>query len=310
MIKPPRLRKSDTIGIIAPGSPVEKKKLRDGIGLLESHGYRIKNGKHVLAGNGYLAGSDIQRIDDLHEMFLDPAVRAVLCARGGYGSGRLLDLVDFSVIRDNPKIFSGYSDITALQCAILRKTGLVTFSGPMVAPDFGGITVGDITFTHFRDLVSGDENAGILSSYSDSLEVICSGKAEGMIVCGCLSLITSIAGTPYEPDFRDAILVLEDIGEEPYRLDRALNTLKLHGIFEKLSGLVLGKFVDCGSTQKGSEQITIREIVKPLVERYSIPAMMNLSYGHVKNMITIPLGIRAEIDTDNRLFRLTENPVN
>jgi len=308
--KPLRLERGDTIGIISPGSPVEEEKMYAGIACIERHGYKTRIGRHALGESGYLAGPDEQRLDDLHEMFAAPDVKAVFLSRGGYGTGRLLKLIDYSLIRGNPKILVGYSDATALQWALLRQASLITFSGPMVVPDFGIKSINEVSTNHCWLLLSGNGEAGRLSEYADTqLEIIYPGSASGPILCGCLSLITSIVGTQFCPEFDGVILVIEEIGEEPYRLDRAINTLELHGVFEKISGLVLGKFVDCEAERPRERHISIREIVLPLVRKYNIPTLMNFPYGHISGKITIPIGAQAVINTSNLSFSLTDNPV-
>ncbi|KPK95019.1 hypothetical protein AMJ80_05220 [bacterium SM23_31] len=311
LIKPPRLYSGDTIGIIAPGSPVKKTRLRRGVDYLKRIGYRIKLGENIYKQNGYLAGNDTARVNDLHSLFCNSEVKAIILARGGYGALRLLNLINYKYIRENPKILIGYSDATALQFAILQKAELVTFSGPMAAADFGSAAVNRDAVTHLFAVLNKDNSAKYLYNYNSAqLEVLHPGKAHGPLICGCLSVIISCIGTQYCPDFDGAILVLEDIGEEPYKLDRAITTLRHHGIFDKINGLVLGKFVNCRSSKKRDKHITIEEILLPVVKEYNIPALMNLSYGHIPEKITLPAGVMAVFDTADKKFMLMEDAVN
>lgn len=310
MIKSPRLSKGNTIGIIAPGSPVKKESVNAGAEYLKKLGFEVCFGSHLFFKSGYLAGADEDRLRDIHKMFEAAEIDAIICARGGYGSNRLLERLDYGLIRNNPKIFVGYSDITALQAAILKKSELITFSGPMLSPDFGLQEIDEFALSHFFELLSGSEDAGIFSKICpEKLETLYPGIAEGVLVCGCLSVLAGIAGTEYWPDMKNAILVIEDIGEEPYRLDRALSTLRLHGVFDKINGLILGQFVDCEPSNARDKNINIKEIITPIVTEYKIPSMMNFLYGHIQNKLTLPYGVKARINTENGDFFLTEKAV-
>ncbi|MCB0752649.1 MAG: LD-carboxypeptidase, partial [Ignavibacteriae bacterium] len=231
IIKPKKLNKNDVIGIVSPASsPDHYEAIENGVKYLEGIGYRVKIGKNVGKKHGYLAGSDEERLDDLHKMFVDKEVKAIFSIRGGYGSGRLLDRLDFSLIKKNPKIFVGYSDITALQIAIFNKTGLVTFAGPMVATDFSG-EVNKFAEENFWKVLNSSKKIGkIYNPQKEKFYMLNSGRGEGKIIGGNLALVSSLMGTPFLPKFKDSILLLEDIGEEPYRVDRLLNQLKLANV--------------------------------------------------------------------------------
>jgi len=309
--KPPRLKTGDSIGIIAPGGPVKPSLLHRGIRYLKNCGYDVRIGKFVYEKKGYLAGNDTDRVNDFHDMLLDPLIKAIIFARGGYGSLRLLPLINYNLIRQNPKILVGFSDITALQFAVLRKSHLVTFSGPMAAVEFGAATVNKTTGEHLWSVVSGEEKANDLYKYNaGKLDTLHPGRAKGHLICGCLTVINSFIGTRYCPDFTGAILVLEDIGEEPYKLDRAVTTMDLHGAFDKINALVLGKFVKCNGSKVSEKNITINEIIKPIAESKDIPTLINLSYGHIPNKITLPIGVSASIDSADGTFVLNEFAVN
>lgn len=309
--KPIRLLPRDTIGIIAPCGPVQLSKLNRGIQYVKNCGYKVILGEYVTKRSGYLAGSDAERLSDIHSMFSNPEVKAIYAARGGYGSIRLLDKINYELIKNNPKIFSGYSDVTALQLAFIHCAQLVTFSGLMVAPDFGEKQINSTADNHFWSLLKKDLRARELTAYSSAhLEVVYPGLARGIVIGGCLTVLLGCIGTQYCPDFTGALLVLEDVGEELYRIDRAFATLKQHKILKKINGLVLGQFVNCRASKKRDQHITIRDIVEPIAREYKVPTVMNFSYGHIPEKLTVPFGILAELDTRKRTFTLLEDAVN
>ncbi|MFH2003337.1 MAG: LD-carboxypeptidase, partial [Bacteroidota bacterium] len=228
IVKAKALRKGDIIGIAAPASPPNSiDDLNKGIRYLEQIGYRIEVGKHVYDKFGYLAGEDKHRADDLNNLISNPKVKAIFIVRGGYGSHRILPMIDYKSLKCNPKIFVGYSDITVIQLAVFKKTGLVTFAGPMLAPDFSK-TISESAEELFWRLVSSTKPVGGISKYQNQpFRVIHQGKAEGILLGGNLSIISSLVGTPFIPSFSKSILMLEDIQEAPYRIDRMLHQLKL-----------------------------------------------------------------------------------
>ncbi|MFC1564071.1 LD-carboxypeptidase [candidate division KSB1 bacterium] len=307
VLKPLKLRASDLIGVISPGSPVNPEYLEEGIRRLQNLGFRVVTGRYATDTKGYLAGEDDNRLADLHEMFENPDIKMIMLARGGYGCMRLIENLDYKLIANNPKILTGFSDATALQFAIFEKTGMVSFSGPMVETNFGRNDLDDFAEKHFQDMVTGNTgNSFLPEPVAGRLGIICHGKAEGTLICGCLSVILGLLDTEYCPDLDGAILVIEDVSEPPYKIDRAIYTLKIHRVFEKISGLVLGSFVDCESDNEPS----VDEIIKPVAEEYGIPVMKNLSYGHIPGIMTIPFGVKARLNTENGKFELAEIPVN
>ncbi len=307
LIKPEKIKKGDTIGIVGPGSPMIQERLNNGIKYLKQIGYNVKLGKHLNDEYGYLAGKDLDRASDINQMFADPEVQAIFCTRGGYGTPRLLDMINYDLIRKNPKIFVGYSDITALQLAIYAKTGVVTFSGPMAAVEMGkGIE--PFTEEHFWSMMSGSAPAMELNGRDNSLKCLKSGRAEGRLLGGCLSLICSLMGTPYLPDFTDAILLSEEIGEEPYRIDRYLTQLKLSGILNQVNGIILGQFVDC-APESDAPSLTIEQIIQDLTTDINIPILAGIPYGHIDVKYTMPIGVPILLDSDNQIVELLDNPV-
>lgn len=238
MIHAERLFKGDTIGVVAPASPPNLKKLEKAIPFMESMGLNVKVGNYVSKVNGYLAGTDAERLEDFHQMFHDPSIKAIFCAGGGYGTARITDSIDMELIKKNPKIFWGYSDITYLHTAIRQQTGLVTFHGPMLSSDIGQDDFDDRSAELFHQLFE-PKTLSYDSRFSET-ETIAAGETVGPLTGGNLSLIVSGIGTAYEIDVRDKILFIEDIDEAPYRVDSMLNQLKLSGKLKEAAGIVVG----------------------------------------------------------------------
>ncbi len=286
LLRPPRLRPGDQIGVISPAGPVDPDEIKAGTELLESSGFRVKVGPHVYDRLDYLAGRDEVRLEDLHAMFQAREIRAIFCARGGYGSPRLLDKIRYDLIGKNPKILMGYSDITALLVAIHKRTGLITFHGPMV-----------------RDLRTKDQGnwETLLELLSSGLpfqlrlekaNCLVPGKATGSLLGGNLSLICHLLGTPYMPSFEGCILFLEEKGEALYRLDRMLTHLRLSGQLDQLSGLIGGQFENCPQIS------VIDELLMDMFSDLNIPIVTNLPIGHGEENVVLPIGLRAELDTE------------
>jgi len=310
LLKPPRLRPGDLIGVVAPASPMKHDRLENGIRYLENLGYKVKLGKCVYHEHGYLAGRDRERADDINKMFRDRRVKAIFCIRGGYGTPRLLPLLDYHAIRANPKIFVGYSDITALQMAMLRHAGLATFSGPMVAAEMGK-GIDPFTEEKFWRLLTHPEPFGDLARpVGGHYQVIARGKTSGPLLGGCLSLIVCLVGTPHFPNVKGSIFCVEELGEAPYRLDRMLAQLREAGILQRLGGFVLGQMTDCVPTDNEPSQ-TLDDLMRDFIAPLKIPAIAGLDYGHVDVKYTLPLGIRAELSArrGKQQLRIVESAV-
>ena len=309
-LKPPRLRKGDLIGIVSPAStPATQEKVDKGVRYLEDLGYRVKIGLHVMAQYGYLAGTDEERAADLNDMLRDPAVKAVFALRGGYGTPRILDLLDYGAARRDPKILVGYSDITGLQLAFLRKAGLVTFSGPMVAVEMWE-NIDPFTEENFWRVVTSASRLGNLQNPADEPMVAYNkGKVSGILVGGNFSLLASLMGTPYLPDLRKVILVLEDVDEAPHRVDRMFAQLRHAGILKGIAGLVLGRFTDCVPSDPSKPHLTIDQVLQEAVNAVDCPVLTNLQYGHIAKKLTIPFGVRATLDTRTGSLRVSEGAV-
>ena len=310
IIKPPRLRKGELIGVISPASaPNSSEKIEKGVRYLESLGYRVTVGKNAAQVHGYLAGTDEQRASDLNAMLNDKSVRAIFAVRGGYGTPRLLPLVDFRAAKRNPKIIVGYSDLTALQLALVRKSGLVSFSGPMVGVEmFNGID--PYTEEHFWRVLTSSKKIGALPNpTNEPLLSLRDGKASGSLLGGNLALLLSLLGTPYAPDFKKSILVLEDIDEAPHRIDRMMMQLLNAGILENLSGLAFGKFTACVPSDASQPHFTAEQVLAQYAKRLRVPVVANLQYGHIAKKLTLPFGVRAQMDAGKRTLGISGSAV-
>ncbi len=296
LIKPKRLNKGDTVGIIAPASPPNKENLKRSFPFLEELGLKIKVGKHVYDEHGYLAGSDEKRLADLHGMFADEEVKAIICAGGGYGTGRIASQIDYNLIKNNPKIFWGYSDITFLHTAIRQKTGLVTFHGPMLASDIGKEDVHPLSKECFKQLFE-----PVIVQYTDEispLEALVDGSVSGDITGGNLTLIASTIGTPFEIDTKEKLLLIEDINEEPRSIDRMLNQLHMAGKLNDAAGFIIGDFHNCVPERELS--LTLEEVIEHYMQLANKPALKGFNFGHCSPHISIPLGVKAVLDTESK----------
>jgi muramoyltetrapeptide carboxypeptidase len=294
IVKPPRLRQGDLIGIISPAGPVNEPELQPGQKILRSSGFKVRLAPHVYDNRGYLAGDDEVRLDDLHDMFRDPKVKAIFCARGGYGSPRLLHKIRYNLIKDNPKIIVGYSDITSLLMAVYKKTGLITFHGPMVR-DLAKNSCNN--WDNLHRLLSADHLQSLNLREGTALKP---GKVTGPLVGGNLSLICSLIGTPFLPSLDRCILFIEEKGEPLYRLDRMLTHLFLSGQLKHLSGLIAGQFEGCGDTA------AINEMLMDIVSDLPIPFATGLPVGHGPENTAVPLGLMAELNTERMTLSIME----
>ncbi len=308
--KPKKLKKGDLIGLIAPASaPEEPFKINSAVKYFESLGYRVETGENINKQLGYLAGSDEERLSDLHLMFKNKEVKAVFCLRGGYGSGRLLDKIDYKLIKNNPKIFVGYSDITALQMALFAKTGLISFAGPMPVIDFAE-NISSFTEENFWKLLTSNAKPGRVNlPDGENLYKLSKGIAKGKIVGGNLSILTSLAGTPYLPDFKNNILLIEETGEVPYRIDRMLNQLKLANIINKTAGIILGTFTDCNELDPEKITLTLGEVIDHYFCNIDKPVVYNFKHGHIKDNLTVPIGIKVKLNASRQFVEYEESAV-
>lgn len=310
IIKPKKLNSKDVIGIIAPGSsPDDHSRIEKGVGYLEKMGYRTQLGKNVGKTKGYLAGTDSERLSDLHQMFADKNVKAIFCLRGGYGAFRLLDKINYKLIKDNPKIFVGYSEITSLQNAFLQKAGLVTFAGPMVAVDFYE-DISPYTEENFWAMITSNKKFGKIKYPQDEkLPSLVKGTASGRLIGGNLAVFAALIGTDYLPNISGNILLLEDIAELPYKVDRMLNQLKFANIFKKAKGIILGRFVDCFEHDPNKKTLTLGEVIDNYIGSLEIPSIYTFPHGHIKDFITMPIGIKIKLNALRGIVEFEESAV-
>lgn len=298
LLKPPPLRPGDTIGLIAPASPDDPALIAAGIKRLQEHGFNIALGLAAHQKRRYLAGSDAQRGKDINEMFAAPEIHGIICLGGGYGTMRILDLLDYDAIRAHPKVFVGYSDITALHLSITQRTGLVTFHGPMVVPDMSG-DLSPYTWDRFYHAVTAATPLGPVTNPPQTAppEFIVPGTARGRLTGGNLSLIAATLGTPYEIDTTGKILCLEEVGEAPYRIDRMLTQLLLAGKLQAAAGVVFAVCADCDA-DPASASFTVEEVLRDRLGGLGKPVLSNLYFGHTADKTTLPLGVMAVLDSD------------
>jgi muramoyltetrapeptide carboxypeptidase len=313
LIYPKLLKPGDTIMFVAPAGPPKKDEVMRAKQRIEEHGYKVKMRDDIFDVEGYLAGKDERRAEELMEAFTDKEVDAVACVRGGYGVMRMLDRLDFDKIRANPKPLLGFSDITALHAALQAKAGLVSFHGPGPASGLGS-EEGPTDFTAeclLRALqTSGDTSKPYIISVPSSVAKVASygsGKATGRLVGGNLSLISALEGTPYAIDCEDAILLIEDVNEAPYRIDRMLAQLRLAGKLKQIKGAVLGQFTtEFVREDKLTDdaRFDTNGVLAQYFKDAGIPVLLNYPIGHHKQNATVPLGGQVEIDADARVLRV------
>lgn len=295
LCKPPALLPGDTVAVLAPGAAVDQARIEAGIARLERDGLRVQRGTHLYARHGYLAGSDAARLADLHAAFADPGIKGILCARGGYGCGRLLPHLDLDLLRATPKVFVGHSDITYLLTHLVQRAGIVAFHGPLVA------ALDDLATAALLATVSGDRAPWLLTAPV----VVQPGTAEGQLVGGCLSIITSMVGTPYALQTRGRIVFLEDVGEKPYRIDRMLTHLKQAGVFDGVAGVVFGEMIGC--TAGSDEIVRVLDVVREAFADAPFPVAYGLPSGHGHGTVTLPFGVHARLSGERLV--LLESPL-
>lgn len=282
------------IAVIAPaGPPKDLERLAAGMQVLKQRGFTIHTYRDTFGPHGYLAGTDQERVNELNHFLRRTDIDALFCVRGGYGTLRLLDHIDYDAARRHPKLLVGYSDITALQLALYHKTGWASLSGPMVGVEWADLD--SACETQFWDLVAlpSNEPRQLYGPSGEALVPLNKGNVTGILLGGNLTMVTRLLGTPYLPDFSGSILFLEDVGEAPYRLDGLFAHLKLSGILDTIRGLVLGGFTDWET--EASYGRTAQDVVQDYVQTLSIPVASNLHYGHFPIKIAVPIGIQANL---------------
>jgi muramoyltetrapeptide carboxypeptidase len=312
---PQGLKEGDTVGVVSPSSAIfETEPYEIAKESLEAMGLKVKFGKFVKGRYGHLAGTDEERAEELNNMFRDESIKAVMALRGGSGAARILDKLDYEAIKNNPKIFVGYSDITALHLAIYEKTRLVTFHGPLAVS-----TWNSFSFNHFKRLLFDKEKITFtnptdkgdnLVQIDNRIRTIRAGEATGRLIGGNLSVLTGIMGSEYFPtNWEGNILYLEDVGEQIYAVDRMMSQLQLGGVLDKISGFVFGKCTSCNPGGSGYGSLTMEEVMDHHLKPLQIPAFSGAMFGHIDDNITIPNGLKAKINATKGSIELLENAV-
>ena len=304
IIKPPRLRFGDTVGLISPAGIIDSEDVEQAKQTFTALGLKVKLGRHLLDRYGYLAGKDRNRAGDVSAMFTDKSVKAIIAMRGGWGGNRILPLLNYNSIRANPKIIMGYSDITSLLLAITTRSGLVTFHGPV-----GISTWNKFTWKYVKSILFDAQAVTMNNSLITKLsrEIITPGKAKGKLIGGNLSVVNSMLGSPYLPTWKGSILFIEDIGEDIYRVDRMLTQLKNAGILNQLSGFVFGQCTRCNPSDENS--LTLMQVLQEHIRPLNIPAWYGSMIGHIKDKFTLPIGIQVEIDANAGIITMLEPAV-
>ncbi len=329
VIKPKALKPGDTIGLATPATFITEEELQHAEKKIRALGFKTYYSPNMLVRKGYLGGTDAQRAADLNQMFANEHVDAIWCGRGGYGSARILPYLDYDLIRNNPKPFIGYSDITSLHYGIHARTGLITFHGPVAKEDLNPFTK-----RYFDEVLVAGKSSVVFENETENiapippqpadvapkaaeeanhtplpLETIVPGTAEGVLIGGNLSLVSAIAGTAYDIDMRDKIVFLEDVGEIPARLDRMLTQLLLtEDKLPAAAGVVLGTFADCEPDDL-SKSLSLHELLHDRLSSLKVPVLSGLSFGHIKKNFFLPFGIRVKLDTQQQTLTLQEKAV-
>jgi muramoyltetrapeptide carboxypeptidase len=313
-IKPPRLKDGDTIALVTPGSYITEQEKEESINNIRSLGFNVVYSDRLMQKNGYFSATDEERAADLNEMFERKDVQGIMCARGGYGCARILPHLDYDLIEDNPKALIGFSDVTALQYAIYKNCGLITFHGPVSISTFSSFSI-----RNFKNVLLNPtfelelENSKTGNNYNPyEITIISEGIAEGELVGGNLSICVSLIGTEYDIDFSDKIIFLEEFLEEPYRVDRMLTQMIQAGKFDDAAGIALGVFKLCEPNKSNpafSGSFSLMEVLKDRLGNLGIPVVYGLSFGHIADKFTLPFGGKAELNTETKRLKLTESSV-
>ncbi len=295
-----------TVGVFSPAGPVRPDKLESAVRAIEQKGYRVVVSPSVFERTAYLAGRDETRLLSLHEMFQRPDVDAVFASRGGYGTSRILAHIDCERIAVSRKPFVAFSDVTALQWFLFARTRFVSFSGPLAVEWAGGVS--DETLAAGMRLLSGSTGGDLLAGFSkEDFKVLHGGRCEGVLLPGNLTLISSLLGTPFLPDLTGAILVLEEVGEARYRLDRLLFHLRNAGVFERIGGLVIGDLTHGAPIEEGMP--AVEQLVREATEGFTFPIVCGIPYGHGPLRATLPVGANVRLDSEQREIFLLDSVV-
>lgn len=306
MRRPPALCPRDRVTVLAPSMPVFRDQLEAGCAALREAGFDVGLGEHVHAVHGHLAGTDEERLHDLNTAIGDPDVRAVWVGRGGFGLTRILDRIDWDALAADPKLVIGFSDVTALHAAAWRRIGLVTVHGQF-AGRLHHVAEHPDAHRHLLDLVTGRTEPGALPTLGATPRTVVSGRAEGPLLGGNLAVLASMVGTPDQLDASGAVLLLEDVNEPPYKLDRALTQLRDAGVLDGVAGIVLGEWVACDPPE-GRWSATADETAEERLGDLGVPVLAGLAVGHVDRQLALPHGARVHLDAGAGLVSLLEAP--
>ncbi len=299
-MRPARLRDGDLVALVTPAGPVSPDEVRDAEAALHDLGLRTLRGRHALDRRGYLGGADVARAADLMEMFRDPEVKAILPLRGGWGCARMLPYLDYEAIRANPKIVCGYSDITALLAALYTKAGLVSYHGPVGTSTWNSFSVG-----YFRRVLFDGLPVTMPAPDRAGVDTINGGVARGRLIGGNLSVLSALVGTPYLPDTSGHLIFLEEVQEEPYRIDRMMTQLRLAGLFDRAAGVFFGNCKNCAPSDPAGS-LSLAEVLRDHLRPLGLPAFYGTAIGHITDKFTLPVGGYAEMDADTGTIRLLE----
>ena len=314
MVRPKRLHKGDTIGVISPASPSEKKsEINRAVETLEEWGYKVVVGRNVNKTKGFVAASEEERASAFNEMFRRDDIDAVFVTQGGYGSAQIIRLIDFEAVKKSPKIFTGFSDITSLHLALHKFSDLVTFHGPGMSR-FNSEELTDYTKEYFFKAVSENEPIGNipLADKKKWLHTFGKGVAEGQLIGGNLTLICASLGTPYAIDTKDKILLIEDVDTEPWIFDHMLSHLRNAGCLDQVKGIVVGECHNCVPFKHDPGfycDTSLEDVLEYYLKPLDIPVLYGLPFGHTKDLATLPLGVSARLDADRKTFEILESGV-
>lgn len=299
IILPPRLRTGDLLALTAPaGAIFNEESVQKATAALEGAGFRVMQGETLRQRYGYLAGTDEFRAKELNALFANKEVKGIVAMRGGWGCARLLPYLDFDAIGKNPKLITGFSDITTLLLAIHAKTGMITFHGPV-----GNSSWGDFTMDHFLRIVKDAEPLRMEQPKDDPATIFCAGKKTGKLLGGNLTVLCSLLATPYLPDFSQSLLFLEETEEEPYAIDRLLTQLSLNGLLSRTAATIFGKCTKC-EAEEPDKSFTLDEVLRQKFPEGGQTALGGFSFGHVKDKFTFPVGASATLDTETASLSL------
>ena len=303
------LKKGDFIGVVAPGSHGQREVIKKGINVLERLGFKIKLGKHIFDVTGHTAGFPENRASDINNFFSDREIKVIITVRGGYNCNQVLPYLNYRLIKKNPKIFLGLSDVTAILNAITSKTGIVTFHGPvllMIGGGRDGYAFSRYSQEHFKKILMGKKrkNVDLINAPSSRWSVLKKGKAVGRLFGGNLPSLISIIGTPYEPNWKDKILIWETVGERIEIIDQMLTHLKLAGIFDKINGMIVGKLVDTQPKEEVNIKKRIIEMILSQCKSCSFPGVYGVDIGHINDNLILPIGGKVEFDTKDNFIKI------